>query len=211
MKNKTQLDEYKTYKSFDGIDLSTIPGTASEILTTNFAKFNDCKSADDVIALCHELLDGKLDTTWTNKFFYNLDQIVQRNPNPRKAYEQTLLYVNNARMKGMGLGMKSRKFYEGEEINESMSDDAAKEFIAKLKDGEVKFEYAKKDGSTRKTTGTLNPDLMNLKKKVTSDEIDKASDKQKKAHKLPADSIFYYDIDSKGFRSFKMSNFVKYL
>lgn len=206
-----KLDEYKTYKSFDGIDLSTIPGTASEILTTNFDKFNTCKTFDDVVALCHELLDGKLDTAWSNKFFYNLDQIGQKYPNPRKAFEQAMLYVNNARMRGMGLGMNSRRFYEGEEINESMSDEDSKELIAKLKDGEVKFEYAKKDGSTRKATGTLKPELMKLEKKVTAKDVDDASEKQKKARKLPADSIFYYDLDSKGFRSFKMSNFVKYL
>lgn len=112
--NKETTNE-AVYKSFDGLDLSKIPGSATEILTSNFERLNDCKSAQDVIALCHELFDNaKLDTAWTNKFFYQLDQIVQNNPNPRKAYEQAMLYVNNARMRGMGLGMSQRQFHEEE-------------------------------------------------------------------------------------------------
>ena len=71
--NKETTNE-AVYKSFDGLDLSKIPGSATEILTSNFERLNDCKSAQDVIALCHELFDNaKLDTAWTNKFFYQLD------------------------------------------------------------------------------------------------------------------------------------------
>jgi len=78
MKNKKeQLDEYKTFKTFktfDGVDLSMVPGSATEILTTNFERFNTCKTYEDVVALCHELLDDAgLDTNWTRKFFYQLD------------------------------------------------------------------------------------------------------------------------------------------
>ena len=81
-------NEAKVFKTFDGLDLTKIPGSATEILTTNWDKFNGCKTADDVIALCHELFDeAGLDTEWTNKFFYTLDQIVERNPNPKKAWE----------------------------------------------------------------------------------------------------------------------------
>lgn len=28
---------------------------------------------------------------------------------------------------------------------------------------------------------------------------------------LPGDSVFYYDLDVEGFRSFKMRNFIEYL
>lgn len=211
MKNKKeQLNEYKTFKTFDGVDLSMIPGSVTEILTTNFERFNACKTYEDVVALCHELLDdADLDTNWTRKFFYQLDQIKTKYPNPSKAFEQAMLYVNNARMKGMGLGMNKRRFYEGEELNESMTDDQVKEFKDKLKAGEVKFEYTKKDGSTRQATGTLKPDLLPVK--TTDAKVDAAADKQKAKRKLPIDSVFYYDLDDKGFRSFKMSNFVKYL
>ena len=63
-----------TYKSFDGMDLSKIPGSAAHLFTANWEKFNACKTAQDVIDLCHEIFDGSgLDTTWTRKFFYNLD------------------------------------------------------------------------------------------------------------------------------------------
>ena len=105
--NKTNEAEFK---SFDKLDLSKIKGSVSEILTTNFEKFNDCKTAEDVINLCHKLFDeAGLKTEWTNKFFYQLDQIVKNNLNPRRAYQQALLYVNNARMKGAGLGMDRGK------------------------------------------------------------------------------------------------------
>ena len=211
MKNKKeQLDEYKTFKTFDGIDLSMVPGSVTEILTTNFERFNTCKTYEDVVALCHELLDNaSLDTNWTRKFFYQLEQIKTKYPNPRAAFERAMIYVNNARMKGMGLGMSKRRFYEGEELNESMTNDQVKEFKDKLKAGEVKFEYAKKDGSTKQATGTLKPDLLPVK--TTDAKVDAAIDKQKTKRNLSTDSVFYYDLDDKGFRSFKMSNFVKYL
>ena len=120
------------FKSFDKLDLSNIKGSVSEILTTNFEKFNDCKTAEDVINLCHQLFDDAgLKTEWTNKFFYRLDQIVANNLNPRRAYQQAMLYVNNARMKGAGLGMNRGKIigrlYEDDEnvkLNEARFLDA---------------------------------------------------------------------------------------
>lgn len=360
MKKKTTNEAI--FKSFDGIDLSKIPGSATEILTTNFERFNYCKSAQDVIALCHELFDNaKLDTAWTNKFFYQLDQIVENNPNPRRAYEQALLYVNNARMRGMGLGMNSRRFHEKEEpeeilnegwiggilgwigggiaagllgigflptialvgisiyggnkiqkyfenksalknlddsqialltalaqakdkgltkndiekickaakedsnsqlkaldklveigvavkkgdkylitlngrnalasagfkqdafdkdvaelqkqvdkkqLSESMDNAQKEEFKKKLRAGEVKFKYKKKDGSERSAVGTMDPKLMDLPEKKTQSDVDGAE--KKKVRKLPEDSVFYYDLEAKGFRSFKMANFIGY-
>ena len=211
MKNKEKINE-EMYKSFDGLDLSKIPGSATQILTTNFDRFNACKTYDDIVALCHELLDGKLDTKWSAKFFYQLDKIRQENPNPRRAYEKAMLYVNNARMKGMGLGMDrgtSRRMYEGDDINESMDANEKEDFKKKLREGKVEFKYKKKDGTERKAVGTMKPELMDLPEKKTQSAVDGAE--KKKARKLPEDSVFYYDLESKGFRSFKMENFIGYV
>ena len=131
MKKTKKIGE-GTYKSFNGLDLSKIPGSAAEILTTNFERFNDCKTYEDVVQLCHELLDGKLDTAWSNKFFYQLGKIGEVNANPRRAFEQAMLYVNNARMKGMGLGMSrgSGRFYEDEKTEEK-NESAKPKYTAK--------------------------------------------------------------------------------
>lgn len=200
----------KVVEAVNRFDLSTKKGTAAEILTTNFERFNGCKTFEDVEALCHELLDGTVDTAWSRKFFFQLTAIKHRNPNPRSAYEQAMLYVNNARMRGMGLGM-NRRFYEDDELNEAMDDKAKKEFMDKLRAGEVEFKYIKKDGTERKAKGTMNPKLMDLPEKKEQADVDNAELKQKKARKLPADSVFYYDLESKGFRSFKMANFIEYI
>lgn len=352
---KAKVNE-DTFKSFNNVDLSKIKGTASEIFTSNFERFNACKTFDDVVALCHELLDDAgLDTNWTRKFFFQLDQIKNRNPNPRRAYEQALLFVNNARMRGMGLGMnRGAGFYEEEELNEgwiggilgwisggllaglaglglipavalvaistygghkiqqyfsnknalknlddseiailaalaqngakgltkedvekiatasktdakaqfdalnklvdmgaavdkggryvitqqgrgtlqdagfnqealnkdaaelqkkalneSMDDTQKEEFKQKLREGKVEFKYKKKDGTERKAVGTMDPKLMDLPEKKTQSDVDGAE--KKKTRKLPSDSVFYYDLEAKGFRSFKMENFIGYV
>lgn len=205
---KQKKSSKKANEAVNRFDLSTKKGTASEILTTDFERFNSCKTFEDVAALCHELFDGVLDTAWSRKFFFKLDAIKRRNPNPRRAYEQALLYVNNARMRGMGLGA-SQRFYEGDELNEAMDSKAKKEFMDLLRAGEVKFKYIKKDGTLRKARGTMNPKLMDLPKKKKQADVNKAEHKQKKKRKLPADSVFYYDLESKGFRSFKMANFIE--
>ena len=124
MKKKTidKTVNEETFKSFNKIDLSKIKGSVSQIFTDNFAKFADCKTYEDVVALCHDLLDNAgLDTNWTRQFFYNLDQIKARNPNSRRAFEQALIYMNNARQSGMGLGMGrgSRHFYEDDNIEKT--------------------------------------------------------------------------------------------
>ena len=211
---KETLDEGQ-FKSFNDFDLSKIPGSVTQIFTANFDKFNQCRTYEDVVALCHQLLDDAgLDTTWTRKFFFNLEQIKQNNPNPRKAYEQAMLFMNNARMKGMGLGMdrggSRRRFYEGdEEIDESMDRTEREEFKKKLREGKVDFKYKKKDGSERKAIGTMDPKLMDLPEKKTQSDVDGAE--KKKVRKLPEDSVFYYDLEAKGFRSFKMDNFIGYV
>ena len=59
-----------------------------------------------------------------------------------------MLFMNNARMRGMGLGMdrggSRRRFYEGdEEIDESMDSTEKEEFKKKLREGKVEFKYKK--------------------------------------------------------------------
>ncbi len=76
MKTKTakaKRVQEDTFKSFSNVDLSKIPGSATKIFTDNFERFGECRTYDDVAALCHELLDNAgLDTAWTRKFFYQL-------------------------------------------------------------------------------------------------------------------------------------------
>ena len=185
-------------------DISNKKGSVAQILTDNFEKFNSCKTKEDVINLCHQLFDEVgLDTPWTKQFFYNL--------NRQRDFAGAMIYMNNARMAGSGLSMKrgARQFYENDEINESMSADEKAEFMKKLRKGEVKFKYMKKDGSEREAKGTMDPKLMNLPEKKTQANVDSAEKKQ--VRKLPEDSVFYYDLDAKNFRSFKMSNFIGYV
>lgn len=196
----------KVYTSFQSLpDLRKSKNSVTNIILNNFSRFEDCKTKDDVIELCHELFDNaNLDTAWTRQFFYNLSQLKNR--------DEAVLYVGNVYFKGAGLGMsRGKRVYEDDELNESMSDSDVAEFKKKLSAGEVKFKYMKKDGSERTAVGTLDPKLMNLPEKKTSSDIDNAAAKQKKARKLPADSVFYYDLEAKGFRSFKMSNFIEYV
>lgn len=97
------------------------------------------------------------------------------------------------------------------DIEESMSSDERKEFQDKLRSGKVKFKYKKVDGKERTAIGTMDPKLMDLPEKKSQKEIDKAESANVKKRKLPADSVFYYDLEKKGFRSFKMDNFIEYV
>lgn len=100
--------------------------------------------------------------------------------------------------------------YEMDEsqIEESMNSDEKKEFYARLQKEKVRFQFKKKDGSTRDAYGTLIADL--LPKPAHSSDT-KASARDRMKRHFPDDSVFYYDLDKEGFRSFKMENFVKYL
>ena len=109
-------------------------------------------------------------------------------------------------LKGQGLGVIKEK---DEELDESMNKDEKEEFKKKLREGKVEFKYKKNDGSERKAVGTMDPALMDLPKKKTQSDVDGAE--KKKTRKLPEDSVFYYDLEAKGFRSFKMDNFIGYI
>jgi len=95
------------------------------------------------------------------------------------------------------------------ELDESMSKDEKEEFKKKLRAGKVEFKYKKKDGTERKAVGTMDPALMDLPEKKTQSDVDRAE--KKNTRKLPEDSVFYYDLEAKGFRSFKMGNFIGYV
>lgn len=94
-------------------------------------------------------------------------------------------------------------------MSESMDNSQKEDFKKKLRAGKVNFKYAKKDGSEHMAVGTMDPKLMNLPEKKTQSDVDGAE--KKKTRKLPEDSVFYYDLDAKGFRSFKMDNFIGYV
>lgn len=94
------------------------------------------------------------------------------------------------------------------EIAESMSKDEKKAFYSKLQKDKVRFQYKKKDGSTRDAYGTLKPELL-PPPRDSNDTRTTARERMKRA--FPDDSVFYYDLDKKAFRSFKMFNFIKYL
>jgi hypothetical protein len=98
-----------------------------------------------------------------------------------------------------------------------MTANEVSEFKKILFDKEVKFVYTKVDGSERKARGTMKPGLLPLPKKIEEKPEDeqkadvKAGEKKViKKRSLPADSVLYYDLDAKGFRSFKIGNLVSF-
>ena len=114
------------------------------------------------------------------------------------------------------------------------------ELINKLYTGVVEFEYKKKDGSIRKTIGTLCEKLLPEKEEIKFDIqtinvllkiknislneyiesnglelIKKENDKYvfifKKNEKRKQDNIItYYDLENNSFRSFIKENLIKY-
>lgn len=98
-----------------------------------------------------------------------------------------------------------------------MTADELKEFKDLLYKGEVNFVYTKKDGSERKAKGTMKPELLPVPKELEEKPADKlevgmkAGEKKLiKKRQLPADSVLYYDLEAKGFRSFKVDNLVSF-
>ena len=93
-------------------------------------------------------------------------------------------------------------------LNESMSKDEKKEFYAKLQKEKVRFQFKKKNGEVRDAYGTLIAEYL---PKPADPKDTKASARDRFKRQFPEDSVLYYDLDKKAFRSFKMSNFIKYL
>lgn len=63
---------------------------------------------------------------------------------------------------------------------------------AKMMVGNVKFKYYKVSGEAREAVGTLS---VTYESKGTGRE-------------LPTDSFMYFDVDAKGWRSFKIANLI---
>ena len=92
-------------------------------------------------------------------------------------------------------------------INEvEMNADEIQTFKDMLFNGEGKFKFKKVDGTIREARGTMCPDL--LPPPPPKKEYDEQKLQNKKPpRKRPEGIICYYDLDSKGFRSFKTTNF----
>ena len=67
----------------------------------------------------------------------------------------------------------------------------------RLSSGDVHFTYLKKDGTEREAYGTRNLDIITLQGAIPSGN---GSEK--------GGVIAYYDLDSQGWRSFRIENFV---
>ena len=84
---------------------------------------------------------------------------------------------------------------ENKELVKSM----AFELKAKMREGEVKFKYTKKNGEIREALGTLNSDVYGKKNEPTGN-----------GYKAPENQIRYYDLNSNGWRSFLIDNLISY-
>jgi len=73
------------------------------------------------------------------------------------------------------------------------------ELKAKMQKGEVKFKYTKKNGEIRDALGTLNVDV------IGKENAPSGTGKQ-----VPENQIRYYDLNSKGWRSFIADNLISF-
>lgn len=81
-----------------------------------------------------------------------------------------------------------------------------KAFKKALYAGPTKFSFTKKDGTLRYAEGTLNQKYLPDAPKTEDTE-----DKPKRAPKtLPEGTVFYYDLEKKGYRSFNESQLVSW-
>lgn len=67
----------------------------------------------------------------------------------------------------------------------------------KLSSGDVHFTYRKKDGTEREAYGTRNLDII-----IRHDALPSGNGLEKSG------VIAYYDLDSQGWRSFRIENFI---
>ena len=87
---------------------------------------------------------------------------------------------------------KTTKRLEGDALEKELS-----KLRLKMRDGEVKFEFEKKDGSVRTARGTVKNDL--IPKEHRSDERKRST----------SDVVFnYFDLDKDDWRCFRKENFL---
>ena len=83
--------------------------------------------------------------------------------------------------------------------NKELVKNMAFELKAKMRNGKVKFKYTKKNGEIRDALGTLNSDIYGKENEPTGN-----------GYSVPEDQIRYYDLNSKGWRSFIIDNLISY-
>lgn len=83
--------------------------------------------------------------------------------------------------------------------NKELVKNMAFELKAKMREGEVKFKYTKKNGEIREALGTLNSDVYGKENEPTGT-----------GYSVPENQIRYYDLNSKGWRSFIIDNLISY-
>ena len=69
----------------------------------------------------------------------------------------------------------------------------------------VHFEYLKKDGTVREANGTTNIDIINEHSEIEPESVN--VERVKRNYNVSENSVRYYDIDKKGWRSFNKENF----
>lgn len=85
-----------------------------------------------------------------------------------------------------------------EERSQEELDRELKKLRLKLRDGEVRFRFIKKDGSTRKARGTLKKEL--IPEEHRTDE----------RRRSKSDIVFnYFDLDKEDWRCFIRENFLE--
>ena len=75
----------------------------------------------------------------------------------------------------------------------------AADFKSLLRSGIVEFKYTKKNGEVRDARGTLSIDVMG-----------KENEPKGGGKEYPENVIRYYDLNSKGWRSFLIENLIEY-
>lgn len=82
-----------------------------------------------------------------------------------------------------------------------MTEEYIEKFKNALRKRIVEFKYNKKNGETRTARGTLNIDLIGQENTPNGTN----------SKTFPDNQIRYYDIDSKGWRSFLVENFIDWI
>lgn len=95
-----------------------------------------------------------------------------------------------------------------ESLDEDMTESEKEKFYDRLHKEKVHFQYKRKrDNQLRDAYGTL---IANELPPPANPKDSKKAAREKMKRAFPEDSVFYYDLEFDGFKSFKMKNFIKY-